>query len=52
MIELFETLQQNDFEWSTLYPFAAEAYENLELYDRAYEFYRLAYNDFKEDATF
>ncbi|XRD26218.1 tetratricopeptide repeat protein [Lysinibacillus fusiformis] len=52
VIELFETLQQNDFEWSTLYPFAAEAYENLELYDRAYEFYRLAYNDFKEDAIF
>ncbi len=52
VIELFETLQQNDFEWSTLYPFAAVAYENLELYDRAYEFYRLAYNDFKEDATF
>lgn len=52
VIELFETLQQNDFEWSALYPFAAEAYENLELYDRAYEFYNLAYNDFKEDATF
>ncbi len=52
VIELFEALQQNDFEWSTLYPFAANAYENLELYDRAYEFYRLAYNDFKEDATF
>ncbi|MEK5231497.1 tetratricopeptide repeat protein [Lysinibacillus sp. FSL K6-0232] len=52
VIELFETLQQNDFEWSALYPFAAEAYENLELYDRAYEFYRLAYNDFKEDAAF
>ena len=52
VIELFETLQQNDFEWSALYPFAAEAYENLELYDRAYEFYSLAYNDFKEDATF
>ncbi|WP_341302309.1 tetratricopeptide repeat protein [Lysinibacillus sp. FSL H8-0500] len=52
VIELFETLQQNDFEWSALYPFAAAAYENLELYDRAYEFYRLAYNDFKEDATF
>ncbi|QPQ31687.1 tetratricopeptide repeat protein [Lysinibacillus sp. JNUCC 51] len=52
VIELFETLQKNDFEWSTLYPFAAAAYENLELYDRAYEFYRLAYNDFKEDAAF
>lgn len=52
VIELFETLQQNDFEWSALYPFAAEAYENLELYDRAYEFYSLAYNDFKEDAAF
>ncbi len=52
VIELFETLQQNDFEWSTLYPFAADAYANLELYDRAYEFYRLAYTDFKEDATF
>ncbi|CAM5535307.1 Tetratricopeptide repeat protein OS=Lysinibacillus sphaericus OX=1421 GN=LS41612_15510 PE=4 SV=1 [Lysinibacillus sphaericus] len=52
VVELFETLQKNDFEWNTLYPYAADAYANLELYDRAYEFYRLAYTDFKEDAAF
>lgn len=52
VIELIDMLQKNDFEWDALYPFAAEAYANLEQYDRAYEFYRLAYNDFKEDATF
>ncbi|KOS69153.1 hypothetical protein AEA09_11750 [Lysinibacillus contaminans] len=52
VIELFETLQKNDFEWDALYPLTAEAYANLEQYDRAYEFYRLAYTEFKEDATF
>lgn len=52
VIELFETLQKNDFEWDALYPFIGEAYANLEQYDRAYEFYRLAYTEFKEDATF
>ncbi|WP_264987846.1 tetratricopeptide repeat protein [Lysinibacillus piscis] len=52
VVELFETLQQNDFEWSALYPFVAEAYENLEMYDRAYGFYRLAYTDFKDDVAF
>ncbi|MFJ7734829.1 tetratricopeptide repeat protein [Lysinibacillus sp. NPDC097287] len=52
VIELFETLQKNDFEWDALYPYTAEAYANLEQYDRAYEFYRLAYTEFKEDATF
>lgn len=52
IIELFESLQKNDFEWVALYPFTAAAYANLEQYDRAYEFYRLAYTEFKEDAIF
>lgn len=52
IIELFESLQKNDFEWVALYPFTAAAYANLEQYDRAYEFYSLAYTEFKEDATF
>ena len=52
IIELFESLQKNDFEWVALYPFAAAAYANLEQYDCAYEFYSLAYTEFKEDATF
>ncbi|MEG0258942.1 MAG: tetratricopeptide repeat protein [Lysinibacillus sp.] len=52
VIELFETLQTNDFEWTTLYPFAAEAYSKLEAYERAYEFYRLAYTDHIDDVDF
>ena len=52
VIELFEELGKNDFEWTTLYPFAAEAYSKLEDYERAYEFYRLAYTDNKEDVAF
>lgn len=52
VIELFEELRKNDFDWTTLYPFAAEAYSKLEDYERAYEFYRLAYTDNKEDVAF
>ena len=52
VIELFEELRKNDFEWTTLYPFAADAYSKLEDYERAYEFYRLAYTDNKEDVAF
>lgn len=52
VIELYNDLQNNDFDWTTLYPFVAQSYENLEHFDRAYEFYRLAYNEFKEDSSF
>lgn len=49
VIELFEELQTNDFDWSTLYGFVADAYNKEEQYDRAYEFYKLAYTECKDD---
>lgn len=52
LIELYETLKQEHFEWSSMYPFIAEAYERLELYEKAYEFYKLAYTENKDDVLF
>lgn len=52
VIELYENIRQEDFEWSSLYPFVAQAYQQTEQYGRAYEIYHLAYNDFKEDTMF
>ncbi len=52
LIELYETLKQQQFEWSSMYPFLAAAYERLELYEEAYGFYKLAYTEHKEDAPF
>ena len=52
LIELYETLKQEHFEWSSMYPFIAQSYERLELYEKAYAFYKLAYTEHKEDAAF
>ncbi len=52
LVELYELLKQEQFEWSSLYPLLAEAYNRLEMYEKAYEFYKLAYTDFKEDVVF
>lgn len=52
VIELYENMRREDFEWSSLYPFVAQAYQQTEQYGRAYEIYNLAYNDFKEDTMF
>jgi len=52
VVELFEELKKNDFDWTTLYPFVAQSYANIEEFERAYEFYHLAYNDNKEDTDF
>lgn len=52
VIELFEQLQKNEFEWVSLYPFVANAYNEEERFDKAYEIYTLAYNDFNEDIEF
>ena len=52
VIELVELMSQNQDDWSALYPFAAEAYAKEENFERAYEFYLLAYTDYKEDAIF
>ena len=52
IIELYEDLKNNDFDWSALYPFVAEAYAKNEQYERAYEIYKVAYNDFKDEPSF
>ena len=52
IIDLYEQLQQNDFEWVALYPFVANAYNEEEQFEKAYEIYKLAYNEFNEDVQF
>lgn len=52
IIELYENLKNDNFEWTALYPFVAEAYDKDEQFERAYEIYKLAYNDLKEDPSF
>lgn len=52
VIELIEIISTNQDDWSALYPFAAEAYAKEENFERAYEFYSLAYTDHKEDPIF
>lgn len=52
IIDLYEQLQQNEFEWVSLYPFVADAYNEVEQFDKAYEIYKLAYNDFNDDVQF
>ena len=52
VIELVEMVSHNQDDWSALYPFAAEAYAKEENFERAYEFYSLAYTEHKEDPIF
>ena len=52
VIDLIETVSENQDDWYALYPYAAEAYAKEEKYERAYEFYSLAYTDHKEDPVF
>lgn len=52
VIQLFEHLQNEDFDWTALYPYVAEAYDKEEEFAKAYEIYKNAYNDFKEDVSF
>jgi len=52
VIELVELISHNQDDWSALYPFAADAYAKEENFERAYEFYSLAYTDHKEDPVF
>lgn len=52
VIDLFEQLQQNEFEWISLYPFVAVAYNKNEQFEKAYEIYKLAYIEFKDDVEF
>lgn len=52
LIELYEELKKENFEWSSMYPFLAAAFNRLEIYEKAYEFYKLAYTELKDDAQF
>ncbi|RHW40152.1 tetratricopeptide repeat protein [Lysinibacillus yapensis] len=52
IIELYEELIRNDFNWSSLNPLVADAYAKEEQYERAYEIYKSAYNDFKDEPSF
>lgn len=52
IISLYEQLQQNEFEWVSLYPFVANAYNEEEQFEKAYEIYKEAYNEFNEDIEF
>ena len=52
IIVLYEQLHQNEFEWVSLYPFVANAYNEEEQFEKAYEIYKEAYTEFKEDVEF
>ena len=52
VIELYENLKGEEFDWSALYPIVAHAYHQEENTIRAYEIYTQAYNEFKEDPSF
>ena len=52
IISLYEHISSQDFDWTALYPFVAEAYDKEEEFEKAYEMYRAAYEDFKEDPAF
>ena len=52
IISLYEELKRDEFDWTALYPFVAEAYDKEEQIEKAYEIYSSAYNEFKEDVAF
>lgn len=52
IIVLYEQLRQNEFDWVSLYPFVANAYNEEEQFEKAYEIYKEAYNEFKDDVEF
>lgn len=52
IIVLYEQLRQNEFDWVSLYPFVANAYNEEEQFEKAYEIYKEAYTEFNEDVEF
>jgi len=52
IIDLYEEMERNHFSFSTILPYVAEAYVKDEQYNRAYEIYTAAYNEFKDDVSF
>ena len=52
IIDLYEEMERNHFSFSTILPYVADAYVKGEQFERAYEIYKVAYNDFIEDSSF
>ena len=52
VIDLYEHISSQDFDWTALYPFVAEAYDKEEEFEKAYELYKAAYPDFNDDPSF
>lgn len=52
IIDLYEEMQRNNYQISTILPYVANAYVEVEQFKRAYEIYQLAYNEFKDDSSF
>lgn len=52
IIDLYEEIERNNFSVRTILPYVAEAYEKEEQFERAYEIYKVAYNEFKDDSSF
>ena len=52
IVQLYEHVSSQDFDWTALYPFVAAAYNEEEDFEKAYTLYEAAYEDFKEDTAF
>nr|WP_042477992.1 tetratricopeptide repeat protein [Bacillus ndiopicus] len=52
IIDLYEQLEKEQFDWTALAPYVAEAYNQDEQFEKAYVIYKKAYNDFKDDEAF
>lgn len=52
IIALYEQLSSEQFDWTALYPFVAEAYDIEEQYEKALAVFEAGYEDFKEDTSF
>lgn len=52
IVQLANDVQQDGSTLTSLYPYLAESYEQLENYKLAHEFYELAYTEQKEDVYF
>lgn len=52
MIDLYETLEREQIEFSAILPIVANAYNEDEQFEKANELYALAYNEFKDDTEF
>lgn len=52
VVQLAEDVQADGATLTSLYPFLAQSHHELENYNKAYDFYKLAYTEQKEDVYF